>query len=81
MYIAKCKKEGEWQKGEVLPYGDLQLSPASGILNYAQVRRLGVVNVSQRESLQASMSERQKGTVTLYGDLQLRPAASILSYP
>ena len=47
MYIAKCKKEGEWQKGEVLPYGDLQLSPASGILNYAQMRRMGHHDVIQ----------------------------------
>ena len=45
MYVAKCRKAGEWQKGEVLPYGDLQLSPAAGILNYAQVRRMGDVKV------------------------------------
>lgn len=36
MYVAKCKLGGEWQAGELEPYGDITISPAAGVLNYGQ---------------------------------------------
>jgi branched-chain amino acid aminotransferase len=37
MYISHCDVDGEWGKGEIQPFGPLQLSPSAGILNYGQV--------------------------------------------
>ena len=34
MYIATCDEKGDWEKGRLVPYGDVQISPASGVLNY-----------------------------------------------
>lgn len=36
MYLAKTSAGHDWAEGEYLPYGDLTLSPASGVLNYGQ---------------------------------------------
>ena len=36
MYVAKCKLGEEWEKGEMMPYGDITISPAAGVLNYGQ---------------------------------------------
>jgi len=38
MTIAKCGPEtgGQWAMGEVVPYGDISMSPKAGILNYGQ---------------------------------------------
>jgi len=36
MYVAKTDKNGNWKKGEFLPYGSLTIHPASGIVNYGQ---------------------------------------------
>jgi len=36
MYVAKCKEGGEWQTGKLVSYGDIKISPASGVLNYGQ---------------------------------------------
>ena len=36
MYIAHCEAEGEWEEGKLVPYGDISLSPAAGVLNYGQ---------------------------------------------
>lgn len=36
MYISKCKTDGAWDKGAFLPYGDIPMSPAAGVLNYGQ---------------------------------------------
>ena len=36
MYVAKCKLGGEWQAGKVIPFENLSLSPAAGVLNYGQ---------------------------------------------
>ncbi|KAJ7547370.1 hypothetical protein O6H91_08G082700 [Diphasiastrum complanatum] len=35
MYIMKCER-GQWQQGELKPYGNLELSPSAGVLNYGQ---------------------------------------------
>jgi len=37
MYVMKGDLEGNWQKGELQPYGNLEVSPAAGVLNYGQV--------------------------------------------
>ena len=37
MYVMKCEREADWQKGEVLPYGNLDISPSAAVLNYGQV--------------------------------------------
>lgn len=36
MYISKCKGDGIWDAGAYLPYGDITISPAAGVLNYGQ---------------------------------------------
>ena len=36
MYIAHCELGGEWEEGKLVPYGDISLSPAAGVLNYGQ---------------------------------------------
>ncbi|CAN8311889.1 unnamed protein product [Cochlearia groenlandica] len=36
MYVMKCSKNGEFIKGELSPYGNIQLSPSAGVLNYGQ---------------------------------------------
>jgi len=37
MYKATCTSDGEWE-GEVVPFGNLELSPSAQVLNYGQVR-------------------------------------------
>ena len=36
MFVAKCEEGGEWDVGKLVPYGDVKISPASGVLNYGQ---------------------------------------------
>lgn len=36
MYLNKCKAGGDWDKGAFLPYGNISISPAAGVLNYGQ---------------------------------------------
>lgn len=36
MYKAIWKKEDSWSPGELVPFGDIALSPAAGVLNYGQ---------------------------------------------
>jgi branched-chain amino acid aminotransferase len=36
MFISKCKPDGVWDSGAYLPYGDIPISPAAGVLNYGQ---------------------------------------------
>ena len=36
MFISKCKADGVWDGGEYLPYGNISISPAAGVLNYGQ---------------------------------------------
>ena len=36
MYVAKCELGSEWQSGSIVPFEDLQISPAAGVLNYGQ---------------------------------------------
>ncbi len=36
MYVAKCKLGEEWSEGALEPFGDVRISPASGVLNYGQ---------------------------------------------
>lgn len=36
MYMATCPEGGEWEQGRIVPFGDVQISPAAGVLNYGQ---------------------------------------------
>ncbi|TVU31779.1 hypothetical protein EJB05_23480, partial [Eragrostis curvula] len=36
MYIAKCGPDGNFSKGEMVPFGPISLNPSSGVLNYGQ---------------------------------------------
>eukprot|EP01114_Cavostelium_apophysatum_P011047 TRINITY_DN2521_c0_g1_i1.p1 TRINITY_DN2521_c0_g1~~TRINITY_DN2521_c0_g1_i1.p1 ORF type:complete len:365 (+),score=75.61 TRINITY_DN2521_c0_g1_i1:94-1188(+) len=36
MYVATAKKDEEFKKGEIRPYGPLMLYPSAGVLNYGQ---------------------------------------------
>ncbi|KVH88184.1 branched-chain-amino-acid aminotransferase 2, chloroplastic-like [Cynara cardunculus var. scolymus] len=36
MYVAKCTENKEFQQGELSDYGNVELSPAAGVLNYGQ---------------------------------------------
>ncbi|KAL5537960.1 hypothetical protein UlMin_044093 [Ulmus minor] len=36
MYMMKCSKEGDFSQGKLMPYGNIELSPSAGVLNYGQ---------------------------------------------
>ncbi|MFQ6676022.1 MAG: branched-chain amino acid aminotransferase, partial [Fidelibacterota bacterium] len=36
MYLARCEEGEPWEPGELVPFGNLSLSPAAGVLNYGQ---------------------------------------------
>jgi hypothetical protein len=36
MFMAKCSIDGKWSGGSLIPYGNIELSPAAGALNYGQ---------------------------------------------
>tara|TARA_B100000029_G_scaffold466265_1_gene501625 strand:- start:528 stop:1562 length:1035 start_codon:yes stop_codon:yes gene_type:complete len=36
MYFSKCKHDGDWNDGRLVPFGNIELSPAAGVLNYGQ---------------------------------------------
>ncbi|KAG8065707.1 hypothetical protein GUJ93_ZPchr0004g40033 [Zizania palustris] len=37
MYVMRCSSDGEFIKGELVPYGSIELNPAAAVLNYGQV--------------------------------------------
>ena len=37
MYKMKCVKEGNFESGQLSRYGNIELSPSAGVLNYGQV--------------------------------------------
>ena len=36
MFKATCSFDGKWSGGSLVPYGNIELSPAAGVLNYGQ---------------------------------------------
>jgi len=36
MFVSHRKKDGDWDAGEFVPYGNISLSPAAAVLNYGQ---------------------------------------------
>lgn len=36
MFMARCELGGEWETEGLVPFGDLPISPAAGVLNYGQ---------------------------------------------
>ena len=36
MFTANCSKEGQWSGGSLVPYGNIEISPAAVVLNYGQ---------------------------------------------
>lgn len=36
MYVAKCNLGDDWEAGELMPYDNISISPAAGVLNYGQ---------------------------------------------
>ncbi|EMS50031.1 Branched-chain-amino-acid aminotransferase 5, chloroplastic [Triticum urartu] len=36
MYIMKCSSDGVFTKGELVPYGPIEMNPAAAVLNYGQ---------------------------------------------
>jgi branched-chain amino acid aminotransferase len=36
MYVTKAKTGEPWKTGSLMPYGDISISPAAGVLNYGQ---------------------------------------------
>ena len=36
MYITETQMDEAWMPGDMLPYGDMKISPAAGVLNYGQ---------------------------------------------
>ncbi|KAK1695781.1 hypothetical protein QYE76_012478 [Lolium multiflorum] len=36
MYIAKCGPDGNFDKGDMVPFGPIAMNPSSGVLNYGQ---------------------------------------------
>lgn len=43
MYIMKCTQDKTFTKGELQRFGNIELSPSAGILNYGQVNYLTFV--------------------------------------
>lgn len=37
MYTAKCSGGGSFEEGHLSRYGNIELSPCAGVLNYGQV--------------------------------------------
>jgi hypothetical protein len=37
MYMMKCCEEENFSHGNLIPYGNIEMSPSAGILNYGQV--------------------------------------------
>jgi len=37
MYLMRCSSDGVFTKGELVPYGPIELNPAAAVLNYGQV--------------------------------------------
>ena len=37
MYFMKCSQNGEFSGGELQRFGNIELSPSAGVLNYGQV--------------------------------------------
>ena len=37
MYVMKCNLDGEFSKGELQRFGNIEVSPSAGVLNYGQV--------------------------------------------
>lgn len=38
MHVMKCSKGDKFSQGSIVRYGNIEISPAAGILNYGQVR-------------------------------------------
>ncbi|KAI4389504.1 hypothetical protein MLD38_001724 [Melastoma candidum] len=36
MYVMKCAKDSVFERGRINPYGNIELSPSAGVLNYGQ---------------------------------------------
>ena len=36
MFKATCNQNEKWGKGSIIPYGNIELSPAANVLNYGQ---------------------------------------------
>ncbi|POO03756.1 Branched-chain amino acid aminotransferase II [Trema orientale] len=36
MYVMKCSKNENFERGQLNPYGNIEISPAAGVLNYGQ---------------------------------------------
>ena len=36
MWKATCESRGQWSSGELIPYGNIEMSPAAGVLHYGQ---------------------------------------------
>lgn len=36
MYVAEVELGNDWEQGQLVPYGDISISPAAGVLNYGQ---------------------------------------------
>ena len=39
MYMMKCSEEKNFSHGNLVPYGNIEISPSAGILNYGQVHQ------------------------------------------
>ena len=37
MYVMKCGEENEFEAGQLSRFGNIELSPSAGVLNYGQV--------------------------------------------
>lgn len=42
MHVMKCSKGGKFSQGSIVRYGNIEISPAAGILNYGQVKLLHI---------------------------------------
>ncbi|KAL9244514.1 hypothetical protein vseg_018283 [Gypsophila vaccaria] len=74
MYVMKCRKDENFEQGQVMPYANIELNPASAVLNYGQ----GLL-----EGMKAY--RREDGTILLFrpdqNALRMKVGADRMSMP
>ena len=54
MYVSTCKLGEEMPKGDIVPYGPIELEPSSTMLSYGQVLRpVALATAKRREPVRA----------------------------
>jgi branched-chain amino acid aminotransferase len=61
MYVSKCGPDGVWDGGAFLPFGNISISPAAGVLNYGQGLFEGLKALTTREGKTVLFRPQENG--------------------